>query len=350
MIKEESLKQALAEAGLIRGLPHQYNEKKDPFWIRAIVLVQKRSMEESYCIYEQNADRYMKLLYDFGGASPIFGIKGIYPYLYLDETNFMPKGGAMNERQFLKSEMGDRLSEEEIDNMSDAEVKREIINEGIRIQLMNRDIDREQNAFNEGSDLDGTVVKEVEEARFEAEYAALFKDGVSMKELNEMRYKFEHRNDEKPIEIELPDEAELLREEMENGNVDSSDIPVSVEGEFDAPVIDYSSIRKAREDARHAALEKTSRKSRRNREENQKKREGTLFENEYGEVEAVEVAFVPKSNTPIEKKKEASTKKRGRPRLTEEEKAARQAKLERARARKKRTAAAKTKKATTKNK
>lgn len=343
MIKEESLKQALAEAGLIRGLPHQYNEKKDPFWIRAIVLVQKRSMEESYCIYEQNADRYMKLLYDFGGASPVFGIKGIYPYLYLDETNFMPKGGVMNERQFLKSEMGDRLSEEEINSMSDVEVKREIINEGIRMQLMNRDVDRKQNALNEGSDLDGTVVKEVEEARFEAEYAALFKDGVSMKELSEMRYKFEHRNDENPIDIELPDEIGLLREEMENDGIDNNNTPVSVEGEFDAPVIDYSSIRKAREDAKHAALEKTSRKSRRNREENQKKREGTLFENEYGEVEAVDIAFVPKSNTPIEKIKEVSAKKRGRPRLTEEEKAARQAKI-------KRSVAAKTKKVTNKNK
>ena len=348
MINEESLKLALKEAGMAaRGLPHQYREGKDLFWIRAIVLVQKRSMEECYCIYEQNADRYMRLLYDFGGSSPIFAIKGIFPYIYLDETVFLPKGGIQNERQFLKSELSDRFTEEDIDSMSDSEVKKALVNEGIRLQLMNREVDRQQNIVNEGSDLDGTVIKEVEEARFEAEYAALYKDGVSLKELKELREEFEHRNNN-VIAKEVPDDIDVLREEMEQSDSAAKNTSVSSEGEFDVHEIDYAVIKKEAEDAKQASLDRNVRRCRRNAEENAKKREGSLFENEFGEIEKVEVAYIPKTNIPIELKEEL-TPKRGRPRKTEEEKAAtRKARLERRKQAYKRTSTVKSKRNTKK--
>lgn len=348
MINEESLKLALKEAGMAaRGLPHQYREGKDLFWIRAIVLVQKRSMEECYCIYEQNADRYMRLLYDFGGSSPIFAIKGIFPYIYLDETVFLPKGGIQNERQFLKSELSDRFTEEDIDSMSDSEVKKALVNEGIRLQLMNREVDRQQNIVNEGSDLDGTVIKEVEEARFEAEYAALYKDGVSLKELKELREEFEHRNDN-VIAKEVPDDIDVLREEMEQSDSAAKNTSVSSEGEFDVHEIDYAVIKKEAENAKQASLDRNVRRCRRNAEENAKKREGSLFENEFGEIEKVEVAYIPKTNIPIELKEEL-TPKRGRPRKTEEEKAAtRKARLERRKQAYKRTSTVKSKRNTKK--
>jgi hypothetical protein len=89
-IKEESLDRALEAASLqTKGLPKRYTDGKDPFWIMAVVLVQKRNLEECYCIYQQNADKYMKLLQDFGTPSPIMSIKSIHPYMYLDEAQFL---------------------------------------------------------------------------------------------------------------------------------------------------------------------------------------------------------------------------------------------------------------------
>ena len=54
-IKEESLDKALEAASLqTKGLPKRYTDGKDPFWIMAVVLVQKRNLAECYCIYQQN--------------------------------------------------------------------------------------------------------------------------------------------------------------------------------------------------------------------------------------------------------------------------------------------------------
>ena len=47
--KEISLENALRSAGLETiGLPPKYRKDKDPFWIMALVLVRKTSMEECY--------------------------------------------------------------------------------------------------------------------------------------------------------------------------------------------------------------------------------------------------------------------------------------------------------------
>ena len=58
--KEISLENALRSAGLETiGLPPKYRKDKDTFWIMALVLVRKTSMEECYCIYRHRADGYM---------------------------------------------------------------------------------------------------------------------------------------------------------------------------------------------------------------------------------------------------------------------------------------------------
>lgn len=100
-IKEESLDRALEAASLqTKGLPKRYTDGKDPFWIMAVVLVQKRNLEECYCIYQQNADKYMKLLQDFGTPSPIMSIKSIHPYMYLDEAQFCRADASKQRRTF----------------------------------------------------------------------------------------------------------------------------------------------------------------------------------------------------------------------------------------------------------
>ena len=70
--KEISLENALRSAGLETiGLPPKYRKDKDPFWIMALVLVRKTSMEECYCIYRHRADGYMQLVEDCGGVGVI---------------------------------------------------------------------------------------------------------------------------------------------------------------------------------------------------------------------------------------------------------------------------------------
>ena len=73
-IKEESLRKALAAVGL-SNLPRQYNASSQEFWLKAIVLVRKRNMEESYCLYDRKASGLMELVRDFGSASVIFSVK-----------------------------------------------------------------------------------------------------------------------------------------------------------------------------------------------------------------------------------------------------------------------------------
>lgn len=135
-IKEESLDRALEAASLqTKGLPKRYTDGKDPFWIMAVVLVQKRNLEECYCIYQQNADKYMKLLQDFGTPSPIMSIKSIHPYMYLDEAQFLPSGCIEAKKNFLKNELGEDPMAYEVDEMTESDVNHALLEIAIDKQM-----------------------------------------------------------------------------------------------------------------------------------------------------------------------------------------------------------------------
>lgn len=293
--KDTSLSKALEAARLQnKGLPPRYQEGKDPFWIKAIVLVVKRSMEECYCFYEQNADRYMKLIQDFGNPSPIVSIKSIHPFMYLDSDQFIPKGGIDAKRAYLKELLHNDPDSTDVDNLSASEIEHILLEKAIAQQLLNDEVNRQQNLRNEGSDIDGSNFDEADRVRFEMELDAMKRDGSSQEEMDAFRYAFEHRND--PTGEDLPylsvEDRTRLEMELKDESL-NQEKPVSVEGEFDEPDIDIDELRKASEEYRKEQIKIAKRKWKRAFDGEGNLRKGFVCENEYGEKEDIETLQLP---------------------------------------------------------
>lgn len=293
--KDISLSKALEAARLqTKGLPPRYQEGKDPFWIKAIVLVVKRSMEECYCFYEQNADRYMKLIQDFGNPSPIVSIKSIHPFMYLDSDQFIPKGGIDAKRAYLKELLHNDPDSTDVDNLSASEIEHILLEKAIAQQLLNDEVNRQQNLRNEGSDIDGSNFDEADRVRFEMELDAMKRDGSSQEEMDAFRYAFEHRND--PTGEDLPylsvEDRTRLEMELKDESL-NQEKPVSVEGEFDEPDIDIDELRKASEEYRKEQIKIAKRKWKRAFDGEGNLRKGFVCENEYGEKEDIETLQLP---------------------------------------------------------
>lgn len=293
--KDTSLSKALEAARLqAKGLPPRYQEGKDPFWIKAIVLVVKRSMEECYCFYEQNADRYMKLIQDFGNPSPIVSIKSIHPFMYLDSDQFIPKGGIDAKRAYLKELLNNNPDSTDVDNLSASEIEHILLEKAIAQQLLNDEVNRQQNLRNEGSDIDGSNFDEADRVRFEMELDAMKRDGSSQEEMDAFRYAFEHRND--PTGEDLPylsvEDRTRLEMELKDESL-NQEKPVSVEGEFDEPDIDIDELRKASEEYRKEQIKIAKRKWKRAFDGEGNLRKGFVCENEYGEKEDIETLQLP---------------------------------------------------------
>lgn len=255
--KEISLEHALRSAGLETiGLPPKYRKDKDPFWIMALVLVRKTSMEECYCIYRHRADGYMQLVEDCGGVGVIMPGNpiSIHPYIYFDERRFSPFSDPKDMRAFLlRTNADDKERTERINNASDEELSVIMLEYGIEQQLKNRDIDREQNAEIENNEEEREAHRiEVEEAAFEAEIASMYRDGVRRSEIERLRDEFAHRNDPQSkndavVEnIPLDEEVRLENENKAQSDESTEERPVSVEGEFDAVEITDEEIAEAK--------------------------------------------------------------------------------------------------------
>lgn len=293
--KDTSLSKALEAARLqTKGLPPRYKEGKDPFWIKAIVLVVKRSMEECYCFYEQNADRYMKLIQDFGNPSPIVSIKSIHPFMYLDSDQFIPKGGIDAKRAYLKELLHNDPDSTDVDNLSASEIEHILLEKAIAQQLLNDEVNRQQNLRNEGSDIDGSNFDEADRVRFEMELDAMKRDGSSQEEMDAFRYAFEHRNDPTGEDLPYLSVEDRTRLEMELKDESLNDEkPVSVEGEFDEPDINIDELRKASEEYRKEQIKIAKRKWKRAFDGEGNLRKGFVCENEYGEKEDIETLQLP---------------------------------------------------------
>lgn len=85
-IKESSLRACLCAVGL-SSLPARYHDG-DGWWLRAIVLVRKRGVSESYCVACRDADGRVRYVRDFGVMAPIGAVLSIHPYVYLDVSRF----------------------------------------------------------------------------------------------------------------------------------------------------------------------------------------------------------------------------------------------------------------------
>lgn len=292
--KETSLSRALEEARLQnKGLPPRYQDGKDPFWIKAIVLVMKRNMEECYCFYEQNADRYMRLIQDFGTPSPVISIKSIHPFMYLDSDQFIPKGGIEAKRAYLKELLDDDPDGTDVDNLSASEVEHILLEKAIAQQLLNDEVNRQQNLRNEGSDIDGSNFDEADRVRFEMELDAMKRDGSSQEEMDAFKYAFEHRNDPTGEDLSYLSVEDRTRLEMELKDEKQNEKPVSVEGEFDEPDIDINELRKASEEYRKEQIKIAKRKWKRAFDGDANLRKGFVCENEYGEKEDIETLQLP---------------------------------------------------------
>lgn len=292
--KETSLSMALEEARLQnKGLPPRYQDGKDPFWIKAIVLVMKRNMEECYCFYEQNADRYMRLIQDFGTPSPVISIKSIHPFMYLDSDQFIPKGGIDAKRAYLKELLHNDPDSTDVDNLSASEIEHILLEKAIAKQLLNDEVNRQQNLRNEGSDIDGSNFDEADRVRFEMELDAMKRDGSSQEEMDAFKYAFEHRNDPTVEDLPYLSVEDRTRLEMELKDEKQNEKPVSVEGEFDEPDIDIDELRKASEEYRKEQIKIAKRKWKRAFDGDANLRKGFVCENEFGEKEDIETLQLP---------------------------------------------------------
>lgn len=330
-IKKDSLIRALGANGLLAtGLPRQYNPAKDGFWIRALVLVVKYNLEECYCLYHRKGDGMMVLREDYGSTGIIMSVKSIHPFTYFDEITFNPPMSASDKRDFLQAELSDRPElAAKVSSMSDEEVSIAIIDEGIRIQLANDDDARRRNEEIEGSDIDGTNIYQKSEKRFQKELEELISEGASQVDIREFKMAHKREMEEllqtmSPVaEDDDEDLADEIRREMESIVVEEP-ADISVDGEFDE-VEERTAEEVAAEAAEYRADMKRQykRKWNRNQHDEEATKEGSAFENEYGEIEAVETLAVPgekdsrggiksRSGAPVAVEKKVK-RKRGRP-------------------------------------
>ena len=95
-IKEKTLSMALSDVRC-HELPKLYREDdlEGKVWIKAIALVKKRNLVQTYMLAEHKADGRIIYTKDYassiGNVSPMAGLIGVYPYVYLDTERYMSK-------------------------------------------------------------------------------------------------------------------------------------------------------------------------------------------------------------------------------------------------------------------
>lgn len=302
--KEKSLEEALRFASMQTiGLPKRYTSSDARVWIRAIVLVRKRTMAEVYCVYQRAGDGYMRLIRDCSDESgEIIDILSIHPYIYLDESRFLPNVGYSRKRYLLSVELQEADATRDIsfiNGLSNSEVDIALINEGIRRQLLNNETDMVNNAVNEGVDINGTSVEIELKRRFEEEVSRMREAGYTIesikkftenheKELSALRNGGNSLNGDDSYKS-LVDE---VREELEAKDEVNRE-KVSIEGEFNEKELDYDAIHAASEQFRLEQKRMAIRKFNRKTNGMDKMLGGKKFLNELGEEEVVETLELP---------------------------------------------------------
>lgn len=139
--KERSLNEALVAVGLQRiGLPKQWRDESDGFWIEALVLVRKRNGDKSYMLAKRGADRVIRYTRDFGRMSQFVSLISIHPYKYLDSEHLTDCGDSEEDKKKYLAAITDKPIED-VQEMSQNEVEEAINEQAITRQLENRDMD-----------------------------------------------------------------------------------------------------------------------------------------------------------------------------------------------------------------
>lgn len=300
------------------SLPKRYTVNSREFWLKAIVLVRKRNMEESYCLYDRKPSGLMRLVWDFGSASVIFAIKSIHPYLYFDERRFIPGGmGLRDKKMYLLHEL-DKDDENwyNVPSMDEAQVDRVIFEHGISRQLENLDEDMMLNDINETGEEEREAITEEDEKKYRSDLFAMIREGRSQDEIAAFREAFARRKEAQEARAksvspsvdadseDIIDEADVLRSRMEEADearLAAGRPEPSAAGEFDAPKIDYKKLRAESEEYRHEQIKASKRRWKREHDgilKGEPTDDSDSFENELGEVEDVETLQLPENQQP----------------------------------------------------
>lgn len=305
--KEKSLQEALRYTSMQTiGLPNRYVSTDNRIWIRAIVLVRKRTMAEVYCVYQRSGDGYMSLIRDCSDeAGEIIDVISIHPYIYLDEARFFPNIGYSRKRYLLSVELQEVDASRDlsfINELTNAEVDIALINEGIRRQLLNSEIDMVNNANNEGVDIYGTATEIEMKRKFESEVSRMRKAGYTIESIKKFTEEYEKelsslRNHGNSLICDdsyksLVDE---VREEMEAKEEAAAADKMSIEDEFKDKELDYDAIHAAAEQYRLEQKRMAIRKFNRKANGMDKMLGGKKFLNEMGEEEIVETIELPEN-------------------------------------------------------
>lgn len=316
-IKEESLRKALEAVGL-SSLPKQLSAHSEGFWLKAIVLVQKRNMEECYCLYDRNPSGLMKIARDFGSASVVYAVKSIHPYLYFDDRRFIPSDMSLEDKRLYLLHELDKDDEDwyNVPKMDESQINRVIFEHGVSRQLANLDEDVNLNTINEEVDENLADITEEDEKKYRSDLFAMIREGRSQDEINAFREDFERRkeaqeerrkNAKMSKDAESKDvisEADELRDKMEGIDEERlrEEEPMpSKAGEFDEPKIDYAKLKADTEEYRHEQIKASKRRWKREYDSMQRGEpmvNDSAFENELGEIEGMETLQLPENQQP----------------------------------------------------
>lgn len=119
-IKDKSLQRAL-NASACRELPKAVGEEDTTksYWVKAIALVRKRDLSQSYCLVERGSDGVIKYKADYGTPSTIFGLVSVHPYVVVDVARFGYAGTDEEFKAYMKNKL--RLTKADMECNGDAE-------------------------------------------------------------------------------------------------------------------------------------------------------------------------------------------------------------------------------------
>lgn len=164
-LKEQSLRDALKATGL-RDLPKKYDAQSDEIWVEAIVLTKKADLTQTYALAHRRGDGLVTYTKDFGRMSPIVGLVGVYPYMYLDKERFFYYASREEKIRSIRARMGENKAKE-AETWPDERIDALLIDEGIKEQKESLTVDIHNNALEEGEHLEAVA----EEVRVDAREA-----------------------------------------------------------------------------------------------------------------------------------------------------------------------------------
>lgn len=132
-IKETSLQKAL-NAAACRELPKVLGDEDTAvsYWVKAIVLVKKKNLSQSYCLAERGSDGAIRYTADYGLPSPIYGLVSIHPYVVVDVKRFGYDGDDARFKSYIAHKCG--VSVSDLSDNTDEDWARARIEYAIRAQ------------------------------------------------------------------------------------------------------------------------------------------------------------------------------------------------------------------------